>query len=84
MHGCDLTRTKDTFHILTRFSLLISNYHILTPCFASIWHRCAAGLVNILDSGDSVTVSNGQFQVSLQSSLPKIYYPSDSHGEPQL
>ena len=33
-------------------------------------------LVNVLDQSDVVTVNGGQFDVSLQDGMPKVYQPS--------
>ena len=37
---------------------------------------CSTELVNLLDSSDTVTVSNGQFEVNIQNGQPKVYYPA--------
>ena len=36
-------------------------------------------LSNILDSSDTVTVNNKQFQVNIANGLPKVYHPSSGY-----
>ena len=38
-------------------------------------HLIDTELVNVLDSSDTVTVSGGEFTVSIQGGMPKIYHP---------
>ena len=35
-----------------------------------------------MDTSDTVVVNNGQFQVNINSGLPKIYYPQSTDDVP--
>ena len=45
---------------------------------------CVQELVNVLDTSDTVTVSEGSFTVNIEGGNPKVYYPvsgEDMEGE---
>jgi alpha-amylase len=68
----------DTFYAFSRGNVFIATTNGESTQTRTItFHPFHDGQVlsNIFDPSDTVTVANNQFQVNLDSGLPKIYYP---------